>query len=154
MTPAPNRRWLRFSLRTLFVLVALVGCWLTYEMNWVRQRRHEIITGAVVAHDDAAVYARAPGALSIFGEQGYKSITVLIPNCHRITPADKQKAARIRRLFPEAEVAMMSGTPGEFLDRSSPYHPLNRMPDNRTTLPSPESTEDLPSVEDDPFPPE
>ena len=34
----PYRRWFRFSLRTMFVLVAVFGCWLGYEMNWIRQR--------------------------------------------------------------------------------------------------------------------
>ena len=35
---APKRRWFRFSLRTLFVLVTVVGCWLGYSINWIKQR--------------------------------------------------------------------------------------------------------------------
>ncbi len=117
-----------FRPRTLFVVVTAVACWLTYELNWVRQRRHEIITGSVVARQ-GPTHVRAPGVLSAFGEQGYTSITVLIPNCHRVTTADEQEMARIQRLFPEATIDYLSGTPGMFLDRRSPYHTTNRVPD-------------------------
>jgi hypothetical protein len=36
---APKRRWLRFSLRALFVFVTVLACWLGYEVNWIRHRR-------------------------------------------------------------------------------------------------------------------
>ncbi len=35
-TPAPKRRWFCFPLRTLFVMVSLVGCWLAYR-SWVQR---------------------------------------------------------------------------------------------------------------------
>jgi hypothetical protein len=38
MNIAPKRRWPRFSLRTLFVVVTVLGCWLGYQLNWIRQR--------------------------------------------------------------------------------------------------------------------
>jgi hypothetical protein len=39
MPPAPKRRWFRFSLRTLFVVVT-VGCiWLAWNVNIVQQRK-------------------------------------------------------------------------------------------------------------------
>jgi hypothetical protein len=39
MTPTPKRRWFRFSLRTLFVVVT-VGCiWLGWQVKVVRDRR-------------------------------------------------------------------------------------------------------------------
>jgi hypothetical protein len=37
----PKRRWFRFSLRTLFVLVTVIGVaagWLANQLNWIRQR--------------------------------------------------------------------------------------------------------------------
>ena len=40
MTLAPKRRWFRFSLRTLFVVVTVACCWLGYYVNWAHQRRH------------------------------------------------------------------------------------------------------------------
>jgi hypothetical protein len=35
---SPSRRWFRFSLRTLFILVTVVALWLGYYANWMRQR--------------------------------------------------------------------------------------------------------------------
>jgi hypothetical protein len=37
-TPSP-RRWLRFSLRALLVVITLVCIWLAYEVNFVRTRQ-------------------------------------------------------------------------------------------------------------------
>jgi hypothetical protein len=35
---APRRRWFRFSLRTLFVLVTLFAVWLAWQLNLIHQR--------------------------------------------------------------------------------------------------------------------
>src|SRR5437667_201271 len=42
MTPAPNRRWFRYSLRTLFAVVTVFGVWLDRELNIVRQRQKAV----------------------------------------------------------------------------------------------------------------
>jgi hypothetical protein len=50
----PKRRWFRFSLRTLFVLVTIVGIaagWVRYQTNWVQQRREFL--NALAAERDA-----------------------------------------------------------------------------------------------------
>ena len=39
MTPPPKRRWLRWSLRTLFVVVTVVACWLAYAIPWIKAHR-------------------------------------------------------------------------------------------------------------------
>jgi len=39
MTPTPKRRWFRFSLRTLFVVVTVFAVWLGWNVNIVQQRR-------------------------------------------------------------------------------------------------------------------
>jgi hypothetical protein len=37
--PTPSRRrWFRFSLRTMFVVVTLFALWLGWELNYVRER--------------------------------------------------------------------------------------------------------------------
>ena len=38
-TMKPRRRWFRFSLRTLFVLLTLFGIWLGIQVKWVRDRQ-------------------------------------------------------------------------------------------------------------------
>ena len=35
---APKRRWFRWSLRTMFVVVTLFAVWLGYSLNWIRER--------------------------------------------------------------------------------------------------------------------
>src|SRR6266496_1528860 len=34
-----SRRWLRFSLRGMFVVLTLFGIWLGFQVNWMRQRQ-------------------------------------------------------------------------------------------------------------------
>jgi hypothetical protein len=68
----PKRRWFRFSLRMLFVLVTLVGVvagWVAYQLNWIRQRRefsnsHHI--GIIVWQ--SGLDTKAPWSLKLFGE--------------------------------------------------------------------------------------
>src|SRR5258708_10246160 len=92
MTPAPKRRWFRFSLRTMFVVVTLFGCWLAYSLNWIRQRHDFIADETSVrehhpTHDtwSATIVGRgknppapwAPSMLWAFGEDGYTVVCVL-----------------------------------------------------------------------------
>jgi hypothetical protein len=120
VTPAPKRRCFRFSLRTLFVVVTVFGVWLgwvTYELNWIRQR-HEFIAGEKRIHErrGAAVAiaytypgkrpARAPFMLWAFGEGGFSDMCVLADevDTQRLTENDMNRVRQARRLFPEAEV--------------------------------------------------
>jgi hypothetical protein len=48
MTSAPKRRWFSFSLRTLFVVVTVFGCWLGWNVNAVQKRTHLIDNWAAV----------------------------------------------------------------------------------------------------------
>src|SRR5262245_55242507 len=38
MTNTPPRRWFSFSLRTLFVVVTVLGCWLGWQLREMRER--------------------------------------------------------------------------------------------------------------------
>jgi hypothetical protein len=42
MTSAPKRRWFRFSLRTLFVVVTVFGIWLGWQLHFVTRRKQAI----------------------------------------------------------------------------------------------------------------
>ena len=85
---------LRYSLRTLFVLVTLIAIplgWYDYHREWIR-RRHEFLTGKV--RYTAPVYdhsSRCPWQLKLFGEGAINLIRA---------PTDLQHEAA--RLFPEA----------------------------------------------------
>ncbi|MBL9161435.1 MAG: hypothetical protein JNL18_01705 [Planctomycetaceae bacterium] len=84
---------LRFSIRAVIVLTALFAIWLTYSMNWIRQRRElydsPIITGR--GH-----YTRAPGLLFLLGEPGYSDLHVDFEEGDR-------EINRIRAIFPESQ---------------------------------------------------
>lgn len=110
MSPAPKRRWFRWSLRTLFVVVTLVCCWLGYAIPWIKQR-HAFLAQPGINIDNIndsppATLNRwgnnwpvfAPGGLWLLGEHGFVSVW-LPPNFW--TPEREAEAAR---LFPEAVV--------------------------------------------------
>lgn len=70
MNLPPRRRWFRFSLRALFLVVTAFGCWLGYQLNWIRQREEFLASGRgsesiyVISHQPI----RAPRVLSLLGE--------------------------------------------------------------------------------------
>jgi hypothetical protein len=109
MTPAPKRRWLRFSLRTFLVVLTVLACWLGYYVNWIHQRRIVVENTEVafskdfVRPRDATTGRRnrrshiAPHPLNWFGENGYWCIQV------KAGTSDAE-IARVRRLFPEAQI--------------------------------------------------
>lgn len=99
---------LSVSLRTLFVLLTIIGGWLGYQLNWIRQRR-ELLQDRCYRANHANynvppppggyVNASPPSTLGLVGEQGYAMIWRLwtgpIP--------DAQERRRVEKLLPEAE---------------------------------------------------
>jgi hypothetical protein len=93
----PKRRWFRFSLRTLFVLVTVVGVvagWVAYQLNWIRQR-HIFFSKYVIAWTSTSIPSDRPlqpWQLRLFGEKdkGIVNLTV-----------DNSRVAQARALFPE-----------------------------------------------------
>ena len=110
MTHAPNRRWFQWSLRTLFVVVTVFGCWLGYEMNWIRQRHAALASGKASGDDPFGkpYTAEPPGLLWLFGEPGYPQLVL------RISPladgqfepigADAAELERLKGIFPESVI--------------------------------------------------
>jgi len=111
MTTAPKRRWFRFSLRGLLVVVTVLGCWLGWEVSAVHQRRSmaqrfEAEGGFVeVWTSDLEVqYGYEPGRgpkisgwRRWLGDRAYNFIT-LPPS------STKPDFMRARALFPEADI--------------------------------------------------
>ena len=108
MTLAPTNRWYRFRLRTLFVVVTVIACWLGYELNWIQERQqvrawletseHSWYAPSLVG---AKVQANAPWGLSLFGEKGVVGIGVDVDDFAGPIP---YTPATLKRLFPEARV--------------------------------------------------
>lgn len=115
---ASKRRWFAYSLRTLFIVVTVFGCWLGYELNWIRQR-HEFIAeqrsvfrhsptlaGPIDPDDPIQEVSRAPGLLWLFGENG-ASLLLLQIFVENYDGADSDAYPEVqlaKELFPEAKV--------------------------------------------------
>lgn len=132
----PNRRW-SFSLRTLFVLVTLLACWLAYQVNWIRQRHMLLDQQKVLAeewdrrHQKQWAYATltvnaptAPGLLWLFGEEGFGEIPLILVEKDPGHPVDEASEMRTAsRLFPEAtliDVKVIRDATGLSDNESSP----------------------------------
>lgn len=114
-----SRRWLRFSLRGMFVVMTLLGIWLGYYVNWMRQRQvarrwveqHESPGGwsgvnpvdVTWTKPDGTKHrgqpAEAPWALRLFGESRLAFIHL---DKSKLTEADIPRINSLLELFPEA----------------------------------------------------
>src|SRR5580658_2410720 len=99
--PTPPRRWFAFRLRTLFVVVAvlaiLLGSWIEFLLNWIRERRFALQHSVIPQiYEGKPGQNYAPAGLWIFGDYGVISLQV-----RETKPGEIE---RIQRLFPEAEV--------------------------------------------------
>jgi len=98
----PRRRWFRFSLRTLFVLVAVVSIvlgWVESNRRWIRDR-HNALNYAQQSTIwniwENPADERLPWGLRILGERCYQ-LTVFDP----IEQDEESRIQRFRELFPE-----------------------------------------------------
>ncbi len=107
MALAPKRRWLRFSLRTLFLVLTVVGCWLGYELNWIRLRHAALATGIVETEPFPRFFTSqataAPGHLWLFGETGYPDLWIQLSEDDP-TQAEEELVAALQELFPESAI--------------------------------------------------
>jgi hypothetical protein len=109
LTTAPNRRWLRFSLRTLFVVVFAAGCVLgcaVYYLDWVRQRREFLARDSVYVPvvDFVTVenWHSAPWPLRWFGAEAAH-----FPQFNLPADTSDEDLTRVQKLFPEVKVARL-----------------------------------------------
>lgn len=114
MTDKPRPRLLRFSLRTLFIIVTLLCCWLGWEISVVRHRqavRKDYQVRFLVTFTTAADYASrfplgtpTPKLATVsflrrlLGDQPIQEITI----AHFQSPDDPEMK-RLARVFPEAQ---------------------------------------------------
>jgi hypothetical protein len=113
-TPAPKHRW-TFTLRTLFVVVTLFGCWQGYHLNWIRQRRALLDEPNVTASFTPLRSAPSIG-LCLLGERGANSVFLQYngwlsgPLSKAVSKVDEAQKNRASHLFPEAKIRVWTGT--------------------------------------------
>ena len=124
-----SRRWFRFSLLGLLMLVTVtlaagVAGWIAYHLDWIRQRRDVLRREGNELHFFPAGWymPEAPWPIRWFGEQGHASILVVHRDSQRaalsgtgpgaakeaeslLTASEQSELDQIRSLFPEASVA-------------------------------------------------
>ena len=115
-----SRRWLRFSLRGMFILITVFGCWLGTKVSWLRQRRiarewieqHEIpaewskaspanvtiMEFGLPKHTDRS--KDAPLGLRLLGES---RLAYIILDKSRLSERDAGRLNSLQALFPEAD---------------------------------------------------
>jgi hypothetical protein len=99
---APRRRWFRFafSLRTLFVAVTICGCWLAYQMHWIRGRHAALARIGFSDGEFDGDETTPPGlplGLRALGEPGWESLPLG-------RKATMREIRELHALFPEATI--------------------------------------------------
>jgi hypothetical protein len=93
--PMTPRRWFRFGLKTMLVVVTAFACWLGCSLHWMRERekgRQWLRAFGTDCGDTGTV--TAPGLLWLLGEKGQNWFFV-----HSGAP--KSEVDRLKTLFPE-----------------------------------------------------
>jgi len=96
----PRRRWFRYSLRTLLVLVVLLAIplgWIAAQLKWIHDRHEALEHHHALSVSWTGRGPEAPWSVRIFGENGQLEITL------RDDKSDDERK-RIEKLFPEATV--------------------------------------------------
>jgi hypothetical protein len=118
----------RFALRTLFIVVTVLACWLAYEARWIRQRHeflahrdsvsqrfHEATLGQDVSLPRAEIITadaqETPGLLWLLGEDKVSSFDLYVVvdgnAIDHSRPIDSYPDVKeAQRLFPEAQIVV------------------------------------------------
>jgi len=115
VTVPRQRRWYQFSLRTLFVVITLFGIWLGWQLYWFKTRHDWLEEKNYLAAFPGTGLRKVPHPhllIALFHQEAISQI--LLRN------ASEAEIAKVRRLFPEAEV--VSGTWGGAPSLGDPVH--------------------------------
>ncbi len=120
----PRRRWTRWSLRGLLLVMTVFGVWLGYEVNWIRERRilaelqAERIARLPSPLRNVEVYRDAPKdqPLSVFilnclGEPSRQMVMIVIWGQPAGGKADDSTLSELQHaadLFPESIISWVS----------------------------------------------
>jgi hypothetical protein len=123
MTTSPNRRWFRYSLRTLFIVVTIFGIWFGWNLKTVRERKAVLVALRAACGSSLDFkcdslesierdyptsdlrrysYARASAVRRILGDESF---------CHVELPQslflNRRLVERVENAFPEARLKMV-----------------------------------------------
>jgi hypothetical protein len=97
MNDTPTRRWYQCGLGTLFMAITLLAVWLSWELDYIRERRET--RNEVEAKHIQFLFAHPKQSIPFWrvwlGDEPVDCISVL--------SSDRDQVMRIKRLFPEAE---------------------------------------------------
>ena len=114
MPTPPTRRWFRFSLRAIFVTLALAAIplgWVAYQLDWIRQRHAFLERAGVVQYPPVAVDRPLPWSLRLFGES--QQFLIGVP---------QEDLELVQQLFPEAILNLVGPPAAPY--QSIPHSPL------------------------------
>jgi hypothetical protein len=139
--PTPYPRRFYFNLRTLFVVVTMLGVllgWLGVQLKWIQERRAALQwivdyrarqmaaeTGNIVAPERGVIVSnartKAPWSLRMLGEGGVERLDVYQ---NWLKPDSPYSINELRSLFPEAEVKAVAdrGEPAGGSDSDTDRH--------------------------------
>ena len=149
MNEKPKRRWFRFSLRTLFVVVTIFGVWLGWQLKIVRERKAllaemggeqptlEEMEADPSGQDRLSAtrfqYARVPLYRRLLGDKSYPDLAFAVQ-----AATSSPLLERIERAFPESmlDVYISDGSdmPTRFAFRDSLYAPASVREPNQGTI--------------------
>jgi hypothetical protein len=125
MTPAPNRRWFAYSLRTLFVVVTVFGVfggWLVWQVHVIRERCDlverinddggfagtAVISGKTMRGETVCrLSVPRPGDRFLYPVGWFRRLMGDIPITHVQIPTESViELGRIQATFPEANISV------------------------------------------------
>ncbi len=127
MGVAPKRRWFRFSLRTMFVMVTLLAVWLGWQVRWLHRRDkfqswlkaqeefaaahgHEFTTSTAEWFPIPGSPPRGSWLLWMFGREEVKTLTLtfVVDDVAELSPRRNEALKRAGELFPEAATIVIN----------------------------------------------
>lgn len=123
MQTQPGRRWFRFSLRTMFVIVTVFACWIGWQTSIVRERKAALREARTTLQINVTTVAdwmkfgpgirpqsSRPSQVSFvrrwLGDEAIHSISIM----EHMDGSDAA-ASRFKKVFPEAEVYTVPAVP-------------------------------------------
>ena len=100
---APNRRWFRFSLRTMFVVVTVFACYFAWQFSYIQKRKafliyvEEVNKNGPPTVNNSTRTASIPLWRRLLGDHAIPVISLPM----ELPDEDYDKA---KSLFPEAEI--------------------------------------------------